>query len=446
MKQTHTTRSDNAAWSRRDWLRAGVLGPLGLSLGDWFRLRAQASSTQAGNFASPAQACILIWLSGGPSHIDTFDPKPSAPSDVRGTFEPINTALPGVHFSELLPELARVLDRASLIRSLTSPESDHDRAAHHKLTGYRPSPAIVYPSLGSVVAKAREDLPGGTLPPHVALPSAPPFASSGYLTPAYDPFASEADPNSPGFRVRNLTPPDRLTLSRLQRRRGMVSTLDQFTRDTPETTLTRSRDRFAARAFELLTSPAAQTAFDLANEPDAVRERYGRTQIGQSCLLARRLVERGVAFVTINDLGNGQLGWDTHVQNFPTLKDRLAPPLDRGVASLIADLNERGMLESTLLVMMGEFGRTPKINENAGRDHHGRACSVLLAGGGLKPGVVLGTTDPKGDAPIERPVTPAELAATIFTRLGIDPSTRFLTSDNQPIRLVDTGEPIAELL
>jgi Protein of unknown function (DUF1501) len=429
--------------SRREVLRLGALGFLGLGLDEWFRLRAAAGS-QSGSSAQ-VKNCILIWLAGGPSHLDTFDPKPDAAVDVRGEFKPIATSVPGVKISEVFPNLARVMDRVTLIRSMTSPEADHDRASHHMLTGYRPLPALVYPSYGSVVSKTREDK-RGMLPPYVAVPEAPIFATSGYLTPAYDPFAVSGDPNQAGFRVRNLTPPDKLTLERLLRRRGMVKTLDDFSHDVPATSLTTSRDQFSERAYSLLTSTAAQAAFRISDEPDAVRDKFGRTTVGQSCLLARRLVEAGVAFVTINDRGTGQLGWDTHVQNFPTIKNNLAPPLDMGVAALVEDLSQRGLLDSTLVVMMGEFGRTPRINQNAGRDHHGRANSVLMFGAGTPQGLVLGRTDAHGDAPAEHPVTPADLAIVLYQKLGIDPETKYDAPDGRPIRLVDGGHAPSELL
>jgi hypothetical protein len=424
----------------------GLLSAWGLGLDDLFRLRAQAADGAYHN-GQPikAKACILIWQAGGPSHIDTFDPKPDAPKDVRGEFNPIATAVPGVSISEVYPRLAKMLDKVTIIRSMTSPEADHDRAAHHLLTGYRPSPALVYPSYGSVVSKAR-GFGKSTLPPYVAVPDAPLFSSSGYLTPAFDPFAVGGDPSQGGFRVRDLTPPDRLTLERLNRRRDMVKALDRFAHDVPETPLTASRDKFSDQAYDLLTSSDAQAAFKIADEPEKVRGNYGRTPLGQSCLLARRLVEAGVAFVTINDRGMGALGWDTHQQNFPTIRSTLAPAIDQGVSALIADLAERKLLDSTLVVMMGEFGRTPKINPNAGRDHHGRANSLLIAGAGIPGGLVLGKTDAKADSPVERPVTPADLAATLYTTLGIDPTRQFETADGQPIRLVDKGAAIRELL
>lgn len=431
---------------RRAVLQAGVLG-LGswcLGLDDLFRLRAQAAG--AGKDASDrVKNCILIWLAGGPSHIDTFDPKPDAPSEYRGEFKPIDTAVAGLKISEVFPKLATVMDRVTLVRSVTSPEAEHDRAAHHMLTGYRPSPALVYPGYGSVVAKLRESS-RAALPSFVAVPDAPIFSSSGYLTPAYDPFTVLNDPNSPNFRVRDLSPPDRLTLDRLRRRREMVKSLDDFARDVPATPLTTSRDQFSEQAYQLLTSSAAQAAFNMKNEPDELRDRYGRTTVGQSCLLARRLIESGVSFVTINDRGMGQLGWDTHAGNFPTIKNTLAPPLDQGLSALLADLDDRGLLDTTLVLMMGEFGRTPKVNRNAGRDHHGRANCALLAGAGVPRGAVIGKTDAKAEGPVERPVTPADLAATLYSALGIDPEQKFEAPDGRPIRLVDYGRPLKELV
>ena len=334
--------------SRRDVLRIGSLGFLGLGLDDWFRIRATAAGSSGG--PSKVRNCILIWLAGGPSHIDTFDPKPDAAVDVRGEFKPIDTSVPGLKISEVFPNLAKVMNQVTLIRSMTSPEADHDRAAHHMLTSYRPSPALVYPGYGSVVAKSREST-RGMLPPYVAVPDAPIFASSGYLTPAYDPFAVSGDPNHPGFRVQNLTPPDKVTLERLMRRRDMVKKLDDFAHDVSSTPLTASRDQFAERAYALLTSSAAQRAFKMSEESDAVRDKFGRTTFGQSCLLARRLIEAGVSFVTINDRGMGPLGWDTHVQNFPTIKNTLGPPLDKGVVRT-----------------PGRLDRTRPAREYAGRD------------------------------------------------------------------------------
>jgi hypothetical protein len=429
--------------NRREVLRIGSLGFLGLGLADWFRLRALAGPETSRS--ATVKNCILIWQAGGPSHLDTFDPKPGAPADVRGEFKPIDTSIPGLQISEVLPKLAKEMHRLTLIRSMTSPESDHARAAHHLLTGYRPMPALVYPAYGSVVSKTREAEPSA-LPRYVAVPDAPLFVSSGYLSPAYDPFSVSSDPNSAGFRVRNLTPPDRLTLERLMRRRDMVRKLDFFSRDVPPTPLTSSRDQFSESAYSLMTSTAAQAAFKISAESGKTRDLYGRTTFGQSCLLARRLIQAGVSFVTVNDRGGNQLGWDTHQQNFRTIKSTLAPPFDQGITALLNDLSDGGLLDHTLVVVMGEFGRTPKINPNAGRDHHGRANSVLMFGAGIPAGLVLGRTDATGDVPAERPVTPADLASVLFQRLGIDPEMKFEAPDGRPIRLVDLASPPKELL
>ena len=432
---------------RRDLLRAGLFASFGIGFGDLLRLRhlseAQASG---GGGVKPTKVkhCILVWLAGGASHLDTFDPKPDAPADIKGEFQPIDTAVPGLRISEVFPKLATVMDRVTLVRSVTSPEAEHDRAAHHLLTGYRPTPSLVYPGFGSVVSKSIED-DRGAMPPFVALPDAPIFASSGYLTPAYDPFAVGGDPTANDFRVRDLTPPDRVTLDRLRRRRDMVRTLDGFARDISATPLTSSRDHFTDKAYDLLTSSQAQAAFRIGEETPEMRDAYGRTPFGQSCLLARRLIQAGVSFVTINNRGAGQLQWDTHQDNFRRIKDELAPPLDMGLSTLLTDLGRLGLLDETLVVMLSEFGRTPKINGMGGRDHHGRANIALLAGAGIPKGAVIGRTDPKGDLPTDRPVTPADLAATIYTALGIDPAYQFVTPDGRPVRLVDGGQPLREL-
>ncbi|WP_435016838.1 DUF1501 domain-containing protein [Tundrisphaera sp. TA3] len=431
---------------RRALLKAGLFSTIGLGLGDLFRLQHAARASGTGGVKpGKVKHCIMIWLAGGASHLDTFDPKPDAAADIKGEFKPIDTAVPGLRISEVFPKLATMMDRVTLVRSVTSPEAEHDRAAHHLMTGYRPTPALVYPGYGSVVSKSIED-DRGAMPPYVALPDAPIFASSGYLTPAYDPFAVGGDPTAADFRVRDLTPPDRVTLDRLRRRRDMVRSLDQFARDIAPTPLTTSRDHFTDKAYDLLTSSKAQAAFRIGDETPEMRDAYGRTPFGQSCLMARRLIQAGVSFVTINNRGSAQLQWDTHQQNFPRIKNDLAPPLDIGLATLLEDLGRLGLLDETLVVMLSEFGRTPKINGMAGRDHHGRANCALLAGAGMPKGAVIGRTDAKGDTPAERPVTPADLAATIYTAIGIDPEYQFPTPDGRPVRLVDGGTALRELV
>jgi len=422
--------------TRRTWL--------GLGLGTLIGTQASglAITDQLDGKKHP-KSCILIWIGGGASHIDTWDPKPDAESGVKGEFKSIETSLAGVHLSEIMPRMAGVLDKTVLIRSLTSPEADHDRASHHILTGWRPNPALVYPSIGSVYAKTFGGM-SGALPNQVGIPTRPLFGGSGYLGSAFDPLDIPGDPSQPNFRVRDLTPPDQMTYDRLKRRRGMVDMLNAGSQ-AGESEITRARATFDEQTYSLLTSSATQEAFKIQEELDPTRDQYGRNPLGQSLLLARRLVERGVGYVTINDRSGG-LGWDTHAQNFPSLRDRLMPPLDQGLAALIRDLDARGQLNDALVVVCGEFGRTPKINAQAGRDHHGRASSILMAGGGLKSGMVLGRTDRNGVAPVDRPVTPAELCATVFTLLGIDPESRFQSPDGRPISLVDRASPISEIM
>lgn len=424
--------------TRRTWLGLGLGAMFGRTgLAD----RYDNDSIQVLPKPRP-KSCIMVWLGGGASHIDTWDPKPDADSGIKGEFGTIETVLPGVRLSEIMPNMARVLDKTVLVRSLTSPEAEHDRASHHVLTGWRPNPALVYPSSGSVYAKIYGGM-NEALPNQVAVPNRPFFGGSGYLSSAFDPLDIPGDPSVPGFRVRDLTPPDQVTYDRLKRRRGMVDALNKWSA-AGQSDATRARESFDAQTYALLTSTATQNAFKIEDELAPIRDRYGRNALGQSLLLARRLVERGVGYVTVNDRSGG-LGWDTHVQNFTSLRDRLMPPLDMGLAALIEDLDARGQLDDTLVVVCGEFGRTPKINANAGRDHHGRASSVLLAGAGLKRGLVLGQTDRNAVAPTQRPVTPAELLATIYTVLGIDIESRFQSPDGRPIALVDHAAPVKEL-
>lgn len=428
--------------TRRDMIRLGGLTALGLALPDLFRRRAAAGESRSGR----AKSCILIWLDGGPSHLETFDVKPDAPSEVRGPFQTIQTNVPGTNISECLPNTARITDKIAIVRSVTSPLGEHGIANHYLLTGYKPSPVLDYPSYGSVVAHVR----GGqhTLPPYIAIPDVKPTASSGFLGAAFRPFAVGGDPAKPDFRVSNLNFYPGVTDGRMERRREFVSQLDKFQQAIESGPP--NADPALEQAYRLATSPEAKKAFDLSQEKPAVRARYGPRTVGQSCLLARRLVEAGVGFVTVNNTG-----WDTHEGLVMRLKEGyagakigvgLVPLFDQAFAALVGDLSERGLLDDTLVVAMGEFGRTPKLNTRGGRDHWPRVFSVALAGGGIKGGQVLGSSDAVGESPKDRPVTPADLANTLYTLLGIDPAKEIFTSDGRPVQVSQGGQTVRELM
>lgn len=428
---------------RRQWLQS--VGGATISIGPWLGL-ANAMTAPAGSRAG-AKSCILIWLDGGPSHLETFDPKPDAPAEVRGPLSTIGTSLPGVRLSECLPQVGKRLDRFMIVRSVTSPLGEHNFGTHYLMTGYKPTPALEYPTHGAVLAHLRNDT-DTTLPPYIAAPSfavgGSKLSGNGFLPSATRPFSLGSDPSSPNFKVRDLEMYPGMNLDRLARRKEIVSALDDFSRQqdaavdqAPET------QSDLERAFALATSPAAKRAFDIRQESPATRAKYGPKSIGGCCLLARRLVEQGVRFVTVNSRG-----WDTHTDMVTRLKDGfagarkpvgLAPSLDQALAALTDDLAERGLLEETLVVVMGEFGRTPKINTSGGRDHWPRVFSVVMAGGGIRGGQVMGASDAVGEQPRETPVTPSDIAATIYTLLGISPSTEVKTSDGRPIRIVPPG-------
>jgi hypothetical protein len=352
---------------RRDVLRVGGLSALGLTTGSWSRLRADGPSSRPGR----ARACILVCLDGGPSHLETFDPKPDAPAEVRGPFRTIATALAGVRLGECLPGLARRLDRVALVRSVTSPLGEHNLGSQYLLTGYQPTPTLSYPSMGAVVAHLKGGR--GDLPPYVAVTQPGASEGPGYLPRTAAPFGVGDDPAKPGFRVPDLDPYPGLDGLRLDRRRAFLWALEQFRRAVEGSAIPAAADPGFEQAYRLASSDEAKRAFRLEEEPPAVRERYGRRTVGQSCLLARRLVERGVPFVTINNRG-----WDTHQDLTLRLKDGytgaktgvgLVPMLDLGLSALLDDLEDRGLLASTLILVAGEFGRTPKINAAGGRDH-----------------------------------------------------------------------------
>lgn len=426
---------------RRDLLRVGGLTAMGIGLGDLFRLRRLAAAEAASDSpVAKAKSCVLIWLDGGPSHLETFDVKPNAPKEVRGPLDSIATNVAGVAISECLPRTAMLLDRLAIIRSVTSPLGEHNFGAHYLMTGYKPTPVLEYPTFGSVVAHTRAA--ASVLPPHIAVPEfrvgGGRLSGGGYLPAATRPFSVGGDPAKPDFQVSNLDFYRGLDITRLDRRREFVNALNDFS-DGLDQVSPASGDSDLERAYQLVTSSDARAAFNLSEEPRNVRQQYGGKSIGQSCLLARRLVERGVPFVTVNNRG-----WDTHENLYTRLKEGytgakvgvgLIPSLDLALAALIEDLDERGLLDETLIGVMGEFGRTPKLNVAGGRDHWPRVFSALLAGGGVIGGQVIGASDAVGESPKDRPVTPSDLAATIYTLLGIDPKLELLTSDGRPVRV-----------
>jgi Protein of unknown function (DUF1501) len=428
---------------RRDALRIGGLSALGISLFSGL----QPSPALAAK--AKAKACILLWLDGGPSHLETFDVKPEAPAEVRGPFKPIPTSVSGTYISEVLPNTAKITDKIAIIRSMTSPLGEHGLANQYLLSGYKPTPVLDYPSYGSMVAKFRSGQQD--LPAYVAIPDAREPDGPGYLGSEFSPFAIGGDPAKKDFRVRDLDFYPGINASRLQRRRKMLAQLEQFQRAT-ETTFQAegevSDPRFE-QAYRMVTSAQAKQAFDLSQEKEALRGQYGLGFFGQSCLMARRLVESGVSFVTVN-----YEGWDTHENLLLRLKEGytgakvgvgLVPTFDHGFAALIGDLADRGMLESTLVLAMGEFGRTPKLNTRGGRDHWPRVFSVVMAGGGVSPGIVVGASDAIGESPLDRPITPADLAYTIYHLLGIDPALEIHTADGRPVQVNQGGELVKEL-
>lgn len=439
MSLLHGRRCDGI--TRRDMLRVGGLTALNLSLSDWIRLRASAAAP----VNRYAKSCILIWLDGGPSHLETFDLKAEAPADVRGPFSPIDTNVSGIQISELMPVTARVTDKLAIIRSMTSPLGEHGLANHYLMTGYRPSSALQYPSYGSVLSSVRGK--ATDLPSYIAVPESG-SGGAGFLGSAYEPFSTGGDPSKADFKVRDLAYFPEIDESRIHRRREFLRELDASQRSLEQQAV--QGDSAFEQAYRLLTSPTAKSAFDLAAEPPQVRDRYGPRMLGQSCLLARRLVERSVPFVSIHNTG-----WDTHQDLVLRLREGysgakvgvgLIPTFDQAFGTLLSDLSERGMLEDTLVVAMGEFGRTPKLNTSGGRDHWPRVFSVVLAGGGVRGGQVIGSSDRVGESPQDRPVTPNDLAHTIYSLLAIDPDHRLVTPDGRPVTVNQGGSFISELV
>lgn len=422
--------------NRRDLLRVGGIGLFGLSLP--VLLRAEASAAEAGTPSKDVNV-ILMWLDGGPSHIDMFDPKPEAPAEIRGEFGAVETNVKGIRISDQLPRLAKQTDKYSILR-ITSQDSSHGTGNHYFLTGYKFTPAVVYPSYGSVYGRIKGFRNG--MPPYAIVNGVGQYTGAGYMGAVYNPFNVGGDPNSDGFSVKDVSLPGGIGGDRLSRRRGVLDAVDQFQRNTE--TAQRgvvAMDQFYSRAFDLVTSPVAKKAFDLKQEDAKLRESYGRNSFGQSCLLARRLIESGTRFVHIQ-----QGGWDTHTTNFETLKKYRLPEVDQGYAALLSDLSDRGLLANTVVICMGEFGRTPRVNSSAGRDHWGPASFATIGGGPVKMGMTVGETDAIAEYPKTRPVTVEDFAATLYKGLGVNSDQAFAASDARPNRIADGGHPIEELL
>jgi len=425
---------------RREFLRLGALTGLGLSLPALFA--GKQALAKAGKKTKDVN-CILIWTLGGTSHHDTFDPKPDAPLSVRGEFKTINTVVPGVRFTEVVPRMARELKRFAVLRSWNPRNGSHGTADYYVMSGHPFQANFVYPTYGSVVSHTKGFK--SKLPPFVQLGGnvSKDFGggTAGYLGIVYNPFEILADPNSPQFSARDITPPRGIDGKRLQRRRRMLDTIDGLQRgaDTQPAAFA-SLDKHYQAALNLITAPETKRAFDMNREDPRLRDRYGRNYFGQSCLLARRLVEAGVRFVTLSDGG-----WDTHADNFRALKQYRMPPVDQALPALLADLEDRGLLDTTLVVWLTDFGRTPKINSASGRDHWASAGFAIMAGAGVPGGAVLGKTDEEGGQPTHNEYLSEDIGATIYTKLGIPLDLITKTPDDRPIRLND-GKPIKEWL
>jgi uncharacterized protein (DUF1501 family) len=434
---------------RRSLLRAGIAGLFGAGLTLPRLLECEARAADQAEAPKRDVSLVILFLKGGLSTIDTWDLKPLAPAEFRGPFQPIETSVPGIQIGEHLPQVAGQLDKLALIRSFGHRNSDHGPADHYMLTGYHPlagfnpalSPNNQRPSLGSIISRSLG--PRGSVPPYVCLPRMHASAGPAYLGAQAAPFVVDADPNAPNFTVPDLMPPFEVEATRLDDRRGLLSGIDRFQKsgEVAANKFAKAINVFQRKAFDLMTSSATKAAFDIHQEPAALRDRYGRTSLGQSCLMARRLVEAGVRCVTID-----HTNWDTHDNNFHVLKNDLLPMLDRGLAAFLADLHDRSLLETTLVVITGEFGRTPRINQNAGRDHWGPAFTVAVAGGGLRGGAVVGRSDARAEKPEGAPHGPEDLAATLFRQMGVNAQEEFHTPEGRPVKIVDGGRPIIELI
>ncbi|MDR3636513.1 MAG: DUF1501 domain-containing protein [Isosphaeraceae bacterium] len=419
---------------RRDFLRLGVIGGAGLSLADYLRI-AEAGDVRPGK----AKSVIYVYLAGGPTHLDTFDLKPNAPKEFRGEFNPIDTNAPGVQISEHLPKLAKCADKFAILRGVSHTLAAHELGTKYMITGNRPLPSLDFPGFGAVLNK---ELGGPRdIPPFVAIPNTPQVA--GFLGVEYAPFSTTNAPRAgQPFSVRGISIGRGLTVAEIEKRQNLLKGLDATFRGfEKQSDLVNGLDRFAQRAYDIISSPRTRQAFDITRESQSITSLFGENTLSQSALLAARLVEAGTRFVTLT---HG--GWDTHDQNFTKMKTKQLPELDDALAGLFTALDRKGLLESTLVVVNGEFGRTPKINERAGRDHYPRAMFVVMGGGGVQGGQVIGASDDKGTGPASGDgITPDDVAASLYHSLGINVSKEFRTPTGRPVAIVRYGNVVKEL-
>lgn len=424
---------------RREFLRVGVLGGLGITLADMLRYEARADQKAYETKEGTAKSVIFIFLPGGIAHQESFDPKPYAPVEYRGPMNSIDTNVAGVRVNELWKQTATIADKIAICRSMTHGEAAHERGTHNMFTGYRPSPALQFPSIGSVVS--HEFGPRNNLPPYVCVPNQPnEFAGTGYLSSSYAGFSLGADPAAGDFRVRDLGLPGGVDDARFTSRRQMLDVVNDHFRTKEKSDSLDAVDTFYQRAYDLISSEKARDAFDISKESDQSRDAYGRNTAGSRLLLCRRLVEAGVRYVTTT-YGS----WDMH-DGVQAGMNSQVPSFDQAYAALIRDLEQRGLLDSTMVVIASEFGRTPKINGTAGRDHWPKVFSVVMAGGGIRKGIVYGSSDSTATEPNESPLGVTDWATTLYHCMGINADKELMSPGDRPIEIVDGGNVIKELL
>lgn len=425
--------------SRRSFLTVGAVGGMGLTLADMLSVREARADLKHYDFIeAKAKSCIHIYLPGGMAHQESFDPKPYSPIEYRGEMGTIKTNT-GEVVSEAIPKLAKIADKIAIIRSMTHGEAAHERGTHNMFTGYRPSPALTFPSFGSIIS--HQYGPRENLPPYVCVPNQPnEFAGSGYLSSSFAPFSLGSDPASGGFKVRDLNLPGGVDEDRFARRRSALEAVNYYFQQRDKSDNVGAMNTFYERAYSMISSPKAREAFDIGKEDAKLRDAYGRNTAGQRLLMARRLVEAGVRMVTLT-----YGGWDMHSNITRSMKGQM-PALDQGLAMLINDLDQRGLLDSTMIMVSSEFGRTPKINATAGRDHWPKVFSVMMAGGGIKGGTIYGASNAIASEPEDEPVGPEALAATMYHQMGIISDKEIMAPGDRPIEIVNGGTVLKGLI